>query len=516
MAAKTCYPGAQVTIFRTEQQAKADYLPKELDITPYIGEGGSITTAKDLYNPKGRWEVVIPDKPWGKGEGSGSGQSSFIVDSIYGLVAPMNVVEIRLARNAYKYTNRLPVIMRGFVRDVAREESMGEDGHPARFVRISGDDYGCIGEIVKLHQFFGSSGQYLNPILRLNELSINASVLPAAEYMETLLEELWNEQLFQMMMETGNWKVQKVQFDGDQVKVGAVATAQIATNNGTAWKLMMDKADTPWNELFIEDRDIEIDGEEGIFLVYRPTPYADIKTILQSGDNAKDNEFIENTGQKIDPSRIWTVVADDDESAGDEFVMMRSANYRRHDREVYNIFWVTGEMLKFAADKQMATAIARKVADVHLLHAEDGGVNCQVEIYGARPLELNSSHMPTGTDPHHTADDPEQSRVNISNWTKLRRQWLMAANRDNVKFDEGELSVHGNEQLRIGSYYLVRRGHLQVQHYITQVSHHFVPYREFTTTLGFIRANNHYQRELIRGNGMSPFFLEGRKGVLEE
>lgn len=512
MAAKTCYPGVQVTIFRTEQQAQADYLPQELDITPYIGEGGSVTTAKDLYNPKGRWEVVIPDKPWGKAAGSGSGQSSFIVDTIYGLIAPMNVVEIRMARDAFKYSNRLPVIMRGFVRDVMREEAMGEDGQPARFVRLSGDDYGCIGEIVKLHQWYGSSGQYLNPILRLNELAVDKAKLPAAKYIETLLEELWNKQLFQMMAETGNGKVEQVQFDGDQVKNGVVSTAQIATNNGTAWKLMMDKADTPWNELFIEDRDIEIDGEEGPFLVYRPTPYADITKNLDP--NLSNNEFIENTGQKIDPNKVRIVWADEGEAS--EFVMVRSANYRRHDREVYNIFWVTGETLKFAADKQMATAIAKEVEDVHNLHAPRGK-NSQVEIYGARPLELNSSHMPDmGTQPHHVADDPEASRVSLSNWTKLRRQWLMAANRDNVKFDEGELSVHGNEQLRIGSYYLILRGQLKVQHYITQVSHHFVPYREFTTTLGFIRANNHYLREQWRSMGQSPYFMEGRQGVLEE
>lgn len=507
MAAKTCYPGAQVTIFRTEQQAQADNLPQELDITPYIGEGGSISTAKDLYNPKGRWEVVIPDKPWGKAAGSGSGQSSFIVDTIYGLIAPMNVVEIRLARDAFKYTNRLPVIMRGFVRDVAREEAMGEDGQPARFVRLSGDDYGCIGEIVKLHQFFGASGQYLNPIMRLNELALNTNPLPASKYMETLLDKLWNEQLFQMMAETGNGKVEQIQFDG-QVTQGIVSTAQLATNNGTAWKLMMDQADTPWNELYIEDRDIEIDGEEGPFLVYRPTPYAEIDKNLDP--NLSNNEFIENTGQKIDPSKVRIVWADEGEAS--EFVMVRSANYRRHDREVYNIFWVTGTMLKFAADKQMATAIAKEIEDVHSLHYK----NSQVEIYGARPLELNSSHMPAGTQPHHTADNPEQSRVNLSNWTKLRRQWLMAANRDNVKFDEGELSVHGNEQLRIGSYYLILRGSLKVQHYITQVSHHFVPYREFTTTLGFIRANNHYLREQWRSMGQSPYFMEGRQGVLEE
>ena len=507
MAARTYYPAAQVNIFRTEQQADADGVPQELDITPYIGEGGSISTAKDLYNPKGRWEVVLPDKPYRIP--LGNGKESRIVDSLYGLIAPMNVVEIRLARNAYKYTQRLPVIMRGFVRDVGREEAMGEDGQPARFVRISGDDYGCIGEIVKLHQWYGSSGQYLNPILRLNELSINNSVLPASDYIETLLDKLWNEQLFQMMAETGNGHVLQVQFDG-QVKVGLVATAQIATNNGTAWKLMMDKADTPWNELFIEDRDIELDGgDEGPYLVYRPTPYADIATNLVAG--SADNKFIENTGQTIDPAKVWIVWADEEEDAGSEFVMMRSVNYRRHDREVYNIFWVTGEMLKFAADKQMATAIAKEVADVQSLHYK----NSQVEIYGARPLELNSSHVPADTQPHHTADDPEKSRVNISDWTKLRRQWLMAANRDNVMFDEGEMSIHGNERLRIGSYYLVLRGQLKLQHYITQVSHHFVPYREFTTTLGFIRANNHYLREQLRGTYTSPFLLEGRQGVLE-
>lgn len=512
MGAKTCYPGAQVTIFRTEQQAQADNLPQELDITPYIGEGGSIRTAKDLYNPKGRWEVVIPDKPWGKNAVSGGGQSSFIVDSIYGLIAPMNVVEIRLARDAYKYTNRLPVIMRGFVRDVAREETMSPDGQPTRFVRLSGDDYGCIGEIVKLHQWYGSIGQYLNPILRLNELAIKNAVLPASQYIETLLEELWNRQLFNMMAETGNGHVEQVQYDG-QVEVGAVYTAQIATNNGTAWKLMMDQADTPWNELYIEDRDIELDdGDHGPFLVYRPTPYAEISQNLDP--NLDNNQFIENTGQKIDPQKVRIVWADDGEKVGaGEFVMMRSASYRRHDREVYNIFWVTGQALKYAADKQMAVAIANEVVDVHSLHHE----NSQVEIYGARPLEVNSSQVPdTSTPPHHVADEPEAARVSISEWTKKRRQWLMAANRDNVKFDEGELVVHGNEQLRIGSYYLVLRGSFKVQHYITQVSHHFVPYREFTTTLGFIRANNHWLREQWRSMGQSPYFMEGRQGVLEE
>lgn len=508
MAARTYYPAAQVNVFRTEQQAEADGVPQELDITPYIGEGGSITTAKDLYNPKGRWEVVLPDKPYRIP--MGGGMESRIVDSLYGLIAPMNVVEIRLARNAYKYTQRLPVIMRGFVRDVGREEAMGEDGQPARFVRISGDDYGCIGEIVKLHQFYGSSGQYLNPILRLNELSIAKAMLPAAEYIETLLDKLWNEQLFQMMAETGNGHVLQVQYDG-QVTAGVVSTAQIATNNGTAWKLMMDHADTPWNELYIEDRDVELDeGDEGPYLVYRPTPYVDIATNLVAG--SADNEFLENTGQTIDPAKVWIVWADEEEDEGSEFVMMRSVNYRRHDREVYNIFWVTGEALKFAPDKQMATAIAKEVADVHSLHYK----NSQVEIYGARPLELNSSHMPDmSTPPHHVAEDPEQARVSISDWTALRRQWLMAANRDNVMFDEGEMSIHGNERLRIGSYYLVLRGKLKLQHYITQVSHHFVPYREFTTTLGFIRANNHYLREQLRGAYISPFLLEGRQGVLE-
>lgn len=487
MAARVFYPACHVRIGR-------------YDITPFLGDGGLVSTTKDLYAPKGRWEVVVPDKPLREGEGRGS-----IVDSLYGLIAPMDRAEIRMARNAYEYPwTQPPVVMRGFVRSVTREESIGEDGRPQRTVRITGDDYGAIGEIVRISLItMAGLGQSLLPVIRRLEMGAEGQLLKACEYIDTL-RELMNEQLQNMTVETGDIEQIKEISHDCTVTVGMVHANRLTETQGTVWKMMMDEADTPWNELFIEDRDPALDnGQTGPWLVYRPTPW---KTL--------DGAFIDNTGQTIDAAKIRHI-ADQADAGQPDFSLVRSATYQRSDDQVNNIYWVVARAIAFDWSRALAAALTSQDESVQFIDHR----NADSDIYGPRVLSLETTHAPEGAWRQIlvASGQADQNRETLDEWAKQRRKWLSDANIDNVLRDDGTLVVRGNEKLRIGSYYTITRGQFACEHYLTQVSHTFVPGREFFTHVGFIRSNNYYlrNRERTAGGKRSPFLLEGRAGVLE-
>jgi hypothetical protein len=78
-------------------------------------------------------------------------------DSLYALIEPMDMIEIRAARRPDKFAGtKLPLIMRGFVSSVRRSESMGEDGTPNRTIMIQGQDSG------KLLQMFAIWWEVVN------------------------------------------------------------------------------------------------------------------------------------------------------------------------------------------------------------------------------------------------------------------------------------------------------------------------------------------------------------------
>ena len=69
-------------------------------------------------------------------------------DSLYALVEPMDLIEIRIARESHKNSHKdLPIVMRGFVSEIRRDETMGPDGKASRRVIISGQDYGKLLQI---------------------------------------------------------------------------------------------------------------------------------------------------------------------------------------------------------------------------------------------------------------------------------------------------------------------------------------------------------------------------------
>jgi len=97
---------------------------REVDLTPYLGDGSAIRTKKGLREDAGGFSISFSDK-----------LDPDTMDSIYALVEPMDLIEIRATRQPDLYIGQdLPLIMRGFVSSVRRPESMSNEGTPSRAV----------------------------------------------------------------------------------------------------------------------------------------------------------------------------------------------------------------------------------------------------------------------------------------------------------------------------------------------------------------------------------------------
>jgi hypothetical protein len=90
-----------------------------IDLTPFFGDGSSLETSKSVRQPAGQWAMVAVDQ-----------MDADKLDSLYGLVEPMDVIEIRMRHRPDPVATGMapPVVMRGFVSSVRRSMSMGANG----------------------------------------------------------------------------------------------------------------------------------------------------------------------------------------------------------------------------------------------------------------------------------------------------------------------------------------------------------------------------------------------------
>ena len=59
-----------------------------IDLTPYLGVGGSVRTTKGIREPAGTFSLSFPDQ-----------MHKTLGDSLYGLIEPMDMIEIRASRH---------------------------------------------------------------------------------------------------------------------------------------------------------------------------------------------------------------------------------------------------------------------------------------------------------------------------------------------------------------------------------------------------------------------------------
>lgn len=471
-------PQIQVTLVKTQRReslgnataaGQAAVLPDltrlgqftELDLTPFLIDGGGLRTSRSVRDPAGTFSMSLNDRP-SRG------------DSLYGLIEPMDLIEIRFARLAVDRARRLPLVMRGLVTAVNRSESM-EGDTPSRAVHVSGHDFGKILQMLRIYYLPGSvvGEAWLDEFKFFRQYNLDAKPKPAAEFLSGVVERVINpyvQAILAIVQGRGLTVSVPRAFTPECTAVGIVSPIGVSQfNGGSVYELLQRFIDVgPFNELFVEDRG------DSVALVCRPCPWRDLS-----------GAFIDSTA-----SAEKVAVADAD-------VMM--LNVGRSDGGVANYFWcgngawelVNNGTLQLLA--QSGTPGSYTAFDY---------VNSRASLYGVCKMEVESRMGdPLGLDGFGPpAPDARRDRDGRTRWLDNRRTFLALSNRDNVVLESGQLRLRGNEKVRAGMYIDLQRGAVTSTMYAVVVTHEFVPAVGFFTTVDFERGTGFVERQQRVGN----------------
>ena len=482
------HPDVRVTLYKTISRSQvANGVPvssrysgsgQTIDLTQFLGEGSGILTTKSVREPAGGFTLALADKPYAAGGG---------FESLYGLIEPMDFVEIRFRHGADLSTGagEPPVIMRGFVSDIDRGEAIGQDGRPVRTVTISGQDYGKLWQILQIRYLPGYViGQETLSSFRLFE-RFGAGFQtgqPVADFVREFIAKVLNPYI-QGLMPAGTSLPTSILTDTVTVQRGTTSLTGIQNQEGSFHSILAAFCDVGiWNELYLEDR------EDGVHCVFRPVPYKDVSGNLIDSD-AEDLEPIDVPDRDVASLRV-----------------------RRSDSNIANYYWVRGPRF------DLNTEIYRKQA---LVVAGDPTVdlsqyaNSAEALYGIRLMDVETQ---TGGDetvafgPGQTEQQCAARDTGVANWLNDRRRLLSEFNRDNVLFESGTIQVSGNENIRAGSYVRLHRGSFTAIYYVTKVDHQYTPFSgNFVSTLSVERGTGFIERIKRGGGADSPYLAEMRE-----
>lgn len=462
------------------------YADKEafIDLTPFCGDGSSITTGKNIGQPCGSFSISFSDKPNIAGQAMGPVLSTAGLESIYGLVEPMDVVEIRMWSGIGVCPNPLPIKMRGFVTEVTRGRQMGPDGKPMRTVMITGQDYGKILQSYQLLYLpsYDGAPALLTGFNFFDQFGGDAkNVITGAEFINLLLDKAINPLLDTLLPQNNG--VPRV-IKTDLQASGSVSDSWM-NEKGSVYDLMKQYLDIGvWNELFIEDR------EDGVYLVWRPVPAVDLMT----------GYAIQNLKQ---PPSHGTI-------PDNYIVQMRQG---RNDNSVYNYYWVTNQRFALVDDNyRQIEALMAGGSQPAMTYP-----NTDVKYYGIRAMYADSVMTPdtvTSVSSGHTQNEQEQRSGYMIDWVKDRRDIMVNSNKDNVVLEFGSLEIKGGptrdnttDALHAGDYITVKDGQLTWDAYVMNIQDNFIPYSRYTTALEFARGTG-FARRVSESAGNSPWLKE--------
>ena len=489
------HPRITVRLFKTIARKTIDgqsavsvrYEEKDeyIDLTPYLNIGSSVRTTKSVREPAGGFVITFADKP----------QKQFWsedLETIYGLVEPMDVVEIRMwggtgAAPAGDY----PIVMRGYVSDVRRAQTVGQDGKPQRQVVISGQDYGKIWQVfqvIHLTAYIESKGLLTN--FQLFEMfGVEAkNTMPAGEWIRNMVEKILNPYMngFMPWNFALPWRLET----GDSIAVKhGVVNDSYQSMQGSIYDIMKFHGDVGvWNELYTEDR------EDGVHVVYRPTPALHITM----PEGAKDRKIQDDA-----PDPVYCVVEDS---------MIKTLSVGRGDSNIANFYWVSNSRFDMIDDMQRK--LAAYTSDSESVYIPNYP-NTAKQNYGTRAMyaetqqgETSIANMASGL--NKSEQDARSSKM--ESWIDRRRRHMVEMNRDNVVLETGTATVKGGilrqdgiELMKAGDYARFRQGRMEWDAYVTQIEHDFQPFQGYTTTLHFERGEGFYRRI---STGVSPWLYE--------
>lgn len=479
MAVRTFHPRVSVVLHKTigRQIERGMALSRRfvgnarsIDLTPFLGEGGGVRTSKSVRDPAGGFNITLADRMFGAGQ-DGLAQ----MESLYGLIEPMDLIEIRMAHDPSQFVGgELPIVMRGFVSEVNRVEAVGPDGRPTRSVVVSGQDYGKILQIMRI---FYLPNYVLGQSLLTNfRLFLNYGVgfspnQPPGQFVAEVIDKIVNPYLDQLASRSGTDDSGRPIAPVSRISVrssvpdGSVSPFGLNQyQGGTIDELLRYFGDVgPFNELFIEDRE-EANG--GVVLVYRPNPYRGI-----------DGGWIRKPADGAEPA----VVEVDDRD-------LQGMSASRSDADVANYFWVDAPRYELNNPEILRLEAATGDPASFLLTDHP---NSTPYLYGLRQMQTQTQQ---GGTEERTRQDNQPQRVSQQErdvgrrWLSERRRQLIAQNADNVVLERGNMQLRGNEAIRAGSYVRLRRGTTEADYYAVAVDHDYRPFQAYRTTVRFERG----------------------------
>lgn len=445
----------------------------QIDLSPYLGDGSAVVTSKSIREPAGGFTITLIDRPY---DGAGS------LETLYGIIEPMDFIEIRM-KHVADGSPLVPIVMRGFISEVRRSETMGGDGKPQRSVVLAGQDYGKIWQMLQILFLPGYViGQDLLSNFRLFErFGVGFdTALPTHEFIKQVHEKIINPYLKELMPQ-GSRNPIEIKTSPYVLDDGAVTSITGTQNQeGTLYDLMRTFTDVGiWNELYTEDR------EDGVYAVFRPSPTLKIdgKTKIQA--KAPDPEIIDVP--------IKDVI---------------SLNVSRSDANVANFYWVRGPRFDLNSDVfRRLFAIDGDRESVLL----DKYPNTATGLYGLRAMYGETQTGPNTVKSFNSGlpQAEEEARVgDVFEWIGQRRKAMVEQNKDNVVLENGTIRIKGNERIRAGMYVRLGRGSFKALYYVLAIDHNYVPFNGFMSTLAVSRGLGFVERAKMESGRQSPWIAE--------
>lgn len=441
--------------------ASSRYLEqRDIDLTPYLSESGGVRLTKSVREPAGAFSVTLADRAHPE-----------LLETLYALIEPMDLVEIRVAHDPAAYREqagyRLPVVMRGLVSTVVRNEAMSGD-RPVRHVTVSGQDFGKVLQIIQIYYLNNSAvGDNILSELAFFQKFADASdakIKSARDFVTGVIEKVINPYLARLTALSDGSKVgaQVINKMMPAVSIeGAVSPHAVSTfRDVSLHRFLSSLLDVgPFNELYVEDR------PDDVALVVRPVPFKDASGAF-----------------------IQTYAAAETVDVSDADIV--AINVSRTDAGVANYYWVASERWAMIQNEGAKRLAQTGTAGNFILNDYP---NCDAAFYGFRKMETMTMLGPEDyvfSDATTKDQQPENTNA-LARWIDRRREVLAKMNRDNVIFEQGTLRLRGNEAIKAGMYLRILRGaadEVASECYVSSVVHDFLPFGTFTTTVTFERG----------------------------
>ena len=431
------------------QRSAAGGNHKTIDLTPLFGPSGSIRVSQNVRDPSGTagFMLAFADQI-----------SPTFMDTLYALVEPMDMFEIRCGRAPVAQGGKPPLLIRGFVSSTRRTETIASDGTPQRVVVITGQNAGkLIQQQQILWQYAVASGEpYLAQFAALDTAGLPIQPMTAQAFVQAVVDKVINPRVAKLSA-FANGLVKPFTVASTVTEGEVIPTALNA--QGSIWSILAQMADTPWNEMFVQDT------EAGPVLVHRPVPFRPVGSQSFIMPNATD------------PGTITIPAAN-----------IVSLDVHRSDENAVNFFYVEpGQNL---LNTNYGVSIGNLVQGVMFPTSAANDPT----LYGVKMLDRPTGLCGIAGDsaPYETTPAATQTPADF---VKARLAELQAMNQDNVLLEEISMVVRGSELLIPGKYVTVKRGATSWTAYLYAVDHTIAPLSTWTTSLALDRGDGFHQRD---------------------